>query len=80
VDVTSSEEVRQVKVTHGDGGKYYAGPCNAIFINAGVTHPSNVWLDSLLPGGRLILYITLAFDDSNTGRGAMLKVKREDRG
>ena len=39
----------QVKVAHGDGGKYDPGLCNAIFINAGVTHPSVVWLDSLLP-------------------------------
>jgi protein-L-isoaspartate(D-aspartate) O-methyltransferase len=69
-----------VKVAHGDGGKYDPGPCNAIFINAGVTHLSAVWLDSLLPGGRLILYLTVAFDDSGSGRGFMLKVKREERG
>jgi len=72
--------LRQVEVSHGDGGKYDAGPCDAIFINAGVTHPSPVWLDSLLPGGRLILYLTVAFDDSSAGRGFMLKVKREERG
>jgi protein-L-isoaspartate(D-aspartate) O-methyltransferase len=72
--------LRQVTVAQGDGGKYDAGPCDAIFINAGVTHPTEVWLDSLLPGGRLILYLTVAFDDGNSGRGAMLKVKREDRG
>jgi len=69
----------QVKVAHGDGGKYDPGLCNAIFINAGVTHPSAVWLDSLLPGGRLILYLTVAFDDGGSGRGFMLKVKREDQ-
>jgi len=72
--------LRQVSVAHGDGGKYDSGPCNAIFVNAGVTHPKAVWLDSLLPGGRLILYLTVAFDDSGSGRGFMLKVKREERG
>jgi protein-L-isoaspartate(D-aspartate) O-methyltransferase len=72
--------LRQVKVAHGDGWKYEPGPCDAIFINAGVTHPSDVWLDSLLPGGRLILYLTVAFDDGGSGRGFMLKVKREDQG
>jgi protein-L-isoaspartate(D-aspartate) O-methyltransferase len=72
--------LRQAEVAHGNGVEYDPGPCDAIFVNAGVTHPSAVWLDSLLPGGRLILYLTVAFDDSNTGRGAMLKVKREDRG
>jgi protein-L-isoaspartate(D-aspartate) O-methyltransferase len=72
--------LRQAKVAHGDGGKFDPGPCNAIFINAGVTRPSAVWLDSLLPGGRLILYLTVAFDDGGSGRGFTLKVKREDRG
>jgi protein-L-isoaspartate(D-aspartate) O-methyltransferase len=72
--------LRHVKVANGDGGKYDPGPCDAIFINAGVTHLSAVWLDSLLPGGRLILYLTVAFDDSGSGRGFMLKVKREERG
>ena len=72
--------LRQVKVAHGDGGKYDPGPCDAIFINAGVTHPSAVWLDSLVPGGRLILYLTVAFDDGGSGRGFMLKVKRENQG
>ena len=70
----------QVKVNDGDGGECDSDPCDAIFINAGVTHPSAVWLDSLLPGGRLILYLTVAFDDGGSGRGFMLKVKREDRG
>jgi len=70
----------QVKVAQGDGGKYDHGPCDAIFVNAGVTHPSAGWLDSLLHGGRLIIYLTVAFDNSNTGRGFMLKVKREERG
>jgi len=71
--------LKQVNVAHGDGGKYDPGPCDAIFINAGVTHPSDVWLDALLPGGRLIIYLTVAFDDSGSGRGFMLKVKREGR-
>jgi protein-L-isoaspartate(D-aspartate) O-methyltransferase len=72
--------LRQVEVAQGNGVEYDPGPCDAIFINAGVTHPSPVWLDSLLPGGRLILYLTVAFDDSSIGRGFMLKVKREERG
>jgi protein-L-isoaspartate(D-aspartate) O-methyltransferase len=69
-----------VEVIHGDGGEYDPGPCDAILINAGATHPRTVWLDCLRPGGRLILYLTVAFDDGGTGKGGMLKVGREDQG
>jgi protein-L-isoaspartate(D-aspartate) O-methyltransferase len=70
----------QVEVVHGDGGKYVPGPCDAVFINAGATQPNNVWLDCLRPGGRLILYLTATFENDDTGRGMMLKVKREECG
>jgi protein-L-isoaspartate(D-aspartate) O-methyltransferase len=69
-----------VEVIHGDGGGYDTGPCDAIFVNAGATHVRPVWLDCLRPGGRLTLYLTVAFDDSSAGKGGMLKVTREDAG
>jgi protein-L-isoaspartate(D-aspartate) O-methyltransferase len=72
--------LKQVEVVHDDGGEYNPGPCDAIFINAGATHPRNVWLDCLQPGGRLILYLTVALNDSGAGKGAMLKVRREKQG
>jgi protein-L-isoaspartate(D-aspartate) O-methyltransferase len=71
---------QHVEVIHGDGGEHDAGACDAIFINAGATHPRPVWLDSLRPGGRLLLYLTVAFDAGGTGKGGMLKVSREERG
>jgi protein-L-isoaspartate(D-aspartate) O-methyltransferase len=49
-------------------------------VNAGATHPRAVWLDCLRPGGRLILYLTVAVDDSGAGKGGMLKVGREGSG
>jgi protein-L-isoaspartate(D-aspartate) O-methyltransferase len=72
--------VEHVEVIHGDGGDYDPGPCDAIFVNAGATHPRTVWLDRLRPGGRLILYLTVALDDTGTGKGGMLKVVREGSG
>lgn len=72
--------LKQVEVVHGDGGEYDPGSCDAIFINAGATHPRSVWLDCLQLGGRLILYLTVAFDDTWAGKGGMLKVRREAEG
>jgi protein-L-isoaspartate(D-aspartate) O-methyltransferase len=72
--------LNHVAVIHGDGGDYDPGPCHAIFVNAGATHPRTVWLDSLRPGGRLILYLTVAVDDTGAGKGGMLKVSREGQG
>jgi protein-L-isoaspartate(D-aspartate) O-methyltransferase len=69
--------LQHVEVIHADGGSYDPGSCDALFVNAGATHPRTVWLDCLQPGGRLICYLTVAFDDSGTGKGAMLKVRRE---
>ena len=69
--------VKHVEVIHGDGGNYDPGPCDAIFVNAGATHPRTIWLDRLRPGGRLIVYLTVAFDDTGTGKGGTLKVVRE---
>ena len=69
-----------VEVVQADGGEYDAGSYDAIFINAGATHPRSVWLDRLRPGGRLILFLTAALDDSGSGKGGMLKVSRNDHG
>jgi protein-L-isoaspartate(D-aspartate) O-methyltransferase len=73
-------DLHHVQVVHGDGGEYAPGPCDAVFVNAGATHPRAVWVDSLRPGGRLVLYLTATFDDSGVGRGGMLKVSRCERG
>ena len=65
----------QAEVVHGDGGEYITGPTDAILVNAGTTHPRRAWLDSLQPGGRMIIPLT-----SEKGRGGVLSVKREPRG
>ena len=47
-----------IDVLHGDGTTIPAGLVDAIFVNAGVTHPQEAWLDALAPGGRLIAPLT----------------------
>jgi protein-L-isoaspartate(D-aspartate) O-methyltransferase len=56
----------QVKVSEGDGGEEDPGPCDAILVNAGATHPRSIWLDSLRAGGRLILPLTVTGDEGGT--------------
>ena len=69
----------QVKIMEGDGGEEDPGPCDAILVNAGATHPRSIWLDSLRAGGRLILPLTAADDEGGTA-GGVFKVTREDTG
>jgi len=63
-----------VQIIEGDGGKHDPGPSDAILVNAGVTHPSLVWLDSLRHGGRLLLFLTAETDTAGSGGGYVLKV------
>jgi protein-L-isoaspartate(D-aspartate) O-methyltransferase len=69
-----------VQVLEGDGGETDPGPSDAILINAGVTHPRSVWLDSLRPGGRLLLPLTVSEDADGSGGGRFLMVTRQPRG
>lgn len=49
-----------VMVHAGDGAELDRGPYDAIFINAGVTHPHPKWLEQLCEGGRLVLPLTVS--------------------
>jgi protein-L-isoaspartate(D-aspartate) O-methyltransferase len=69
-----------VEVFEGDGGEKDPGPCDAVLVNAGATHPRSIWLDSLRPAGRLLLPLT-ATDDTDSGEaGRVLKVTRQPQG
>jgi protein-L-isoaspartate(D-aspartate) O-methyltransferase len=48
----------QAQVRTGDGTSIGDERFDAILINAGVTHPLETWLESLKPGGRMILPLT----------------------
>lgn len=68
-----------VEVHSGDGAAIDPGECDAILINAGVTHPHSVWLDRLRQGGRMILPLTVPMGP-NLGKGVMAKITREPAG
>jgi protein-L-isoaspartate(D-aspartate) O-methyltransferase len=70
-----------VEVINGDGGEKDSGPCDAILVNAGATHPRSVWLDSLRLDGRLIVPLTVTDNDTDRGgEGRILKVTRQPGG
>jgi protein-L-isoaspartate(D-aspartate) O-methyltransferase len=72
-----------VSVHSGDGADFDPGDCDAIFVNAGVTHPHLRWLDSLNEGGSLVLPLTIAAGmgmGANLGKGVMAKITREAKG
>ncbi len=64
-----------VTVHAGDGGIFDPGICDAIFINAGVTHPRPLWLDRLTDRGRLVLPLTQATSPA-AGAGVMARIAR----
>jgi protein-L-isoaspartate(D-aspartate) O-methyltransferase len=69
-----------VQVHSGDGIALDAGMCDAMLINAGVTHPQRQWLDHLREGGRIVVPITLAIGNTGLGKGVMVKIVREPAG
>lgn len=69
-----------VSVHAGDGAALDPGECDAIFINAGVTHPHPLWLDRLSRRGRLVLPLTASKDPVPHGRGIFARITREENG
>jgi protein-L-isoaspartate(D-aspartate) O-methyltransferase len=64
-----------VAIHAGDGTTFDPGECDAMLINAGMTHPLALWLDRLRDGGRLIVPLTMAATPK-IGFGLMVKVVR----
>jgi len=66
-----------VTIHAGDGGQFDPGACDAMLINAGVTHPHPLWLERLREGGRLVLPITMTMPATPAlGVGIMAKITR----
>jgi protein-L-isoaspartate(D-aspartate) O-methyltransferase len=71
-----------VRVVQGDGALVEFDPADVIYVNAGATCPSELWLDKLRDGGRLILPLTTnqgfrANDPQNVRRrGAVFRIER----
>jgi protein-L-isoaspartate(D-aspartate) O-methyltransferase len=66
-----------VTVHAGDGAAFDPGMCDAIFINAGVTHPHPLWLDRLNESGNLVVPITMTIKPA-IGVGIMANIIRKD--
>lgn len=64
-----------VQVIQADGTSYGFDPADGIYVNAGATRPSEIWLDRLKTSGRLIMMLT-----TDKWWGQILKVTRLDRG
>jgi protein-L-isoaspartate(D-aspartate) O-methyltransferase len=67
-------ELKWVTVISADASLYRFDLANAVLVNAGATHPMPIWLNSLLPGGRLLVPLTTA-----GGKGAVYKITRGER-
>jgi protein-L-isoaspartate(D-aspartate) O-methyltransferase len=68
-----------VTVEAADGAELDTGECDAMLINAGVTHPHPRWLSALREGGRVVLPLTSVMPQlPELGRGAMMKIVRQD--
>ncbi|NYF50322.1 protein-L-isoaspartate O-methyltransferase family protein [Tunturiibacter gelidoferens] len=59
IAVTNLMDYDHVKVLNRDGADVDPVPCDAILINAGVTHPHPAWLDCLSEGGVLVLPLSV---------------------
>lgn len=66
----------KVTVHSADGATFDPGDCDAIFVNAGMTHPLPLWLDRLKEGGRMVFPLTMGIKPT-VGVGLMTRVVRE---
>jgi len=68
-----------VEVQAADGATIDPGMCDAMLINAGVTHPHPRWLDHLSEGGHLVLPLTIPMAPG-LGKGVMARIVRQREG
>src|SRR5262249_15553320 len=71
-----------VEVGSGNGTLRLEESFDGILINAGVTHPLDIWLDALSPGGRMVLSLTFTEEavSANIGKGVTVVVTRNAAG
>jgi len=68
-------DLPQASVEPVDAVIAHTGMCDAILINAGLTHPRLEWLERLKEGGRMVAPITTEPGEGG-GNGIMIKVTR----
>jgi len=64
-----------VDVRNADASSSIGERVDGILINAGVTHPLNIWLDALADGGRIVLPLTVAMMGT-IGKGLLVLATR----
>jgi protein-L-isoaspartate(D-aspartate) O-methyltransferase len=64
-----------VDVRHGDGSTL-DGPVDAIFVNAGVTHALDAWLDALADAGAMLLPIGVEMPPVTPVKGVTVRIER----
>ena len=74
---TNLADYANVTVHRGDGAEFDPGECDAILVNAGVTHPHLRWLERLKGGGRMVLPITATMPGTASGQGVVARMVRE---
>jgi protein-L-isoaspartate(D-aspartate) O-methyltransferase len=69
-----------IEARHGDASAPLGETFDAVLVNAGVTHPLDVWLDALASGGRMMLPLTAAMPamGSTLGKGLVALVTKTD--
>jgi protein-L-isoaspartate(D-aspartate) O-methyltransferase len=76
---TNLASMTWIDVRHGDGSSPFGETFDAILVNAGATHPPDIWLDALAPGGRMIIPVTASMAPmGNIGKGLLLMLTRTD--
>jgi protein-L-isoaspartate(D-aspartate) O-methyltransferase len=76
---TNFSNATNVQVLQGDGFSMPFDTADVIYVNAGVTHPADIWLDRLNDGGRLILPLTVNPDVTGpmAGHGVVFRIERK---
>jgi protein-L-isoaspartate(D-aspartate) O-methyltransferase len=70
----------QVRVIDAGEVRFEPGSADAVFVNAGATHPLPEWLDVLDAGGRLLIPLTMSPGAEGFGSGGMFLIRRTPAG
>ncbi|HWF03487.1 MAG TPA: protein-L-isoaspartate(D-aspartate) O-methyltransferase, partial [Candidatus Angelobacter sp.] len=69
-------DLPQVTVHARSGAEGPLPPCNVMYVSAGATAPLDIWLNALLPGGRLLFPLTPDGPGGTPAAGGMLLITR----